>query len=172
MQEIHLTSGIPFCFHKYPFWVYDIPFWFVKEMIIGSIRIFMKSYQVSINPSWNLYNTKSVFQETSKGLNKIPVWFYVKPTKSKMKYQLGFMQNQSQWFFEKPSIFGFSEYPNWFGIGDKPKNQFWFFIQLIVFVCIAYFQRIKSLMQQISLGHSEDRTLMRTFKGQNVIRTY
>ena len=45
MQEVHLTSGIPFCFYRYPVWVYDIPFWFVKELIVGPIqfnKIFIK----------------------------------------------------------------------------------------------------------------------------------
>ena len=48
-------------------------------------------------------------------------------------YQLGFIQKPKLVFFGKTKHFGFSKYPNWFGIGGKPKNQFWFFIQLIVF---------------------------------------
>ena len=78
MQEVHLTSGIPFCFYRYPFWVSDIHFCFVKELTVGSVQF--QSTPVEI------YNTKCVFQETSKGLHKIPVRFYVKPTKSKMKF--------------------------------------------------------------------------------------
>ena len=79
-------------------WVYEIPFWFVNEFIIGSIQFnkdfhkIIKRFQVT---PLELYNTKCVFQETSKGLNKIPFMFYVKPAKSEMKYQLGFIQNQS-----------------------------------------------------------------------------
>ena len=37
--------------------------------------------------------------------------------------------------------FGFSQYPHWFGIGDKPQIQFWFFIQLIVF-CVHFVRQL------------------------------
>ena len=39
MQEFHLTSRIPF-------WLYDIPFLFVKEMIVGSIQFNKDFYEI------------------------------------------------------------------------------------------------------------------------------
>ena len=91
-------TSIFFVSYRYPFWAHEIPFWFVKELIIGLIpfnKDFHKIRKGFKQTCWNLYITKCVLKETSKGLNKIPVQFYVKSAKSKMKYQLGFMQNQS-----------------------------------------------------------------------------
>ena len=69
MKEVHLTSGITFCFHRYSFWVYDIPFCFVKDLIVGLMQ-FNKD-----------------FHKILKGFNQplfefiIPNVFFKKPTK-------------------------------------------------------------------------------------------
>ena len=65
----------------------------------------MKSSKVSHNSCWNLNYSKCVFQESSKGLNKIPVGFNVKSAKNKIKCQLGFVPNRKfVKIFESASI--------------------------------------------------------------------